>query len=266
MEFAETRPYQPSDDVRLIDWRQTARRGKPFTKRFQEERELPVWLLIDQGSSMRFGSHVAFKSAFAARAAALLAWQAVAGGDRVGGCVLTDEGYSLVQTRRGNKSVLALLQTLVNANTASPPLTPSQPTSGLAGGLQGLRKLTRPGSRVAILSDFTGFDESPGPLINEIEMLSRHHSVSLIQVIDRLELEAPPPGKYALTNGLGRWQIDLSDPNQRAAWGAPCRARSNALATLARSLADAQHLKLFVDAPLENVLAAWRRSPLWTPA
>ena len=84
IEFDEVRAYQPGDDKRNIDWRVTARTGCVYSKVFHEERERPVWLLVDLGASMRFGSRSRFKSVAAARAAALIAWVSHLQGDRVG--------------------------------------------------------------------------------------------------------------------------------------------------------------------------------------
>src|ERR1700735_1742889 len=87
LEIEEVRPYVAGDDPRHIDWRVTARRGRPHTKLFREERERPVWLLVDLGPAMFFGSQLQLKSMAAVRAAALLAWAAALGGDRVGAVV-----------------------------------------------------------------------------------------------------------------------------------------------------------------------------------
>ena len=87
VDFEEFRAYQPGDDIRQIDWRVTARTGRPFTKVFREERERPVIIGIDQCHNMFFGSQVAFKSVVAAEAAAIICWTTVDNGDRVGGVV-----------------------------------------------------------------------------------------------------------------------------------------------------------------------------------
>lgn len=90
VDFEEFRPYQAGDDIRLIDWRVTARTNRPFTKVFREERERPVIVAVDQTHNMYFGSQVAFKSVIAAQAAALFCWLAIDNGDRVGGLVFSD--------------------------------------------------------------------------------------------------------------------------------------------------------------------------------
>ena len=102
LEFEEVRPYAPGDDARRIDWRVTARRGKPHTKLFREERERPVWLLLDLNPGLFFGSKRQLKSALLLRAAALLGWVAVEGGDRLGAVVQEHpDDARLVVSRRG---------------------------------------------------------------------------------------------------------------------------------------------------------------------
>lgn len=275
MEFADSRPYQAGDDVRAIDWRQTARRGKPFTKLFHEERERPVWLLCDLGPSMRFGSRVVFKSVLAARAAALLAWQAAAAGDRVGGgCVQAGEvlagssaanatAYTTLPARRGRAGVLALLDRIADSNvgagasreaeTPRRDLTGTWQPGDLAAALAALGALPRPGGRLVVLSDFAALDAGLPPLADALRALARHQSICLVHVVDRLEVEPPPPGVYAFAGPDGTRRLDLGDPAIRAAWGRPYRARRAALATLAGELPAAQ-LELFTDQPAERVL------------
>jgi uncharacterized protein (DUF58 family) len=272
MEFADSRPYQSGDDVRAIDWRQTARRGKPFTKLFHEERERPVWLLCDLGPSMRFGSRVAFKSVLAARATALLAWQAAATGDRVGGGGLgtlpggpvqaglsgrTATGYAVEPARRGRDGVLALLRRLADADHGV-----AAPTVGdFASALAALGALQRPGGRLIVLSDFAVLDGAAEPLRDALRASARHQSISLVHVVDRLEVVPPPPGRYAFAGLDGTRWLDLADPPTRDAWGAPYRARRTALAKLAGELAATQ-LELFTDQPAERVLVLGSNGPL----
>jgi len=112
VDFEEFRAYQPGDDIRQIDWRVTARTGRPFTKVFREERERPVIIGIDQCHNMFFGSQVAFKSVVAAEAAAIICWTTVDNGDRVGGVVFNDGGNELIKPRRSKRSALRFVDTL----------------------------------------------------------------------------------------------------------------------------------------------------------
>ena len=109
IDFEEFRPYQAGDDIRLIDWRVTARTSKPVTKVFREERERPIILAIDQTHNMYFGSQIAFKSVIAAQAAAVFCWLAIDNGDRVGGLVFSDSRSSLVRPKRSRRSAMHLL-------------------------------------------------------------------------------------------------------------------------------------------------------------
>ena len=113
IDFEEFRPYQAGDDIRLIDWRVTARTGRPFIKVFREERERPVIIAVDQTHNMYFGSRVAFKSVIAAQAAAVFCWLAIDNGDRVGGLVFSDRGVE------------------AGAAQAQPALGPASAQSGL---------------------------------------------------------------------------------------------------------------------------------------
>ncbi len=138
-DFAEVRVYQPGDDVRTIDWRVTARTQTPHTKVFQEEKERPVLILVDQSISMFFGSQVAFKSVIAAEAAALIAWTNLDRGDRVGGIVFTENHHREVRPRRSKHSVLRLLHEihdfnhLLSRQASSAQAIPEQVKPGVAG-------------------------------------------------------------------------------------------------------------------------------------
>ena len=104
--FEEVRRYQPGDEIRHMDWRVTARTGEPHLKLFQEERERPVIFVVDFTASMFFGTRVAFKSVIAARVATLLAWAALARGDRVGSLIFSEHGHQDLRPRGGRSGVL----------------------------------------------------------------------------------------------------------------------------------------------------------------
>lgn len=227
MEFAGVRPYQPGDDVRSLDWRHTARHGRPYTKLFHEERECPVLVLADQGPSMRFGSRVTFKSVAGARAAALLAWAAVEAGDRVGGAVRDALlGLHVVRPEARERGALALARQLAIEPSRGQALAP-----GLLEPLQGLARLARPGTFVAIVSDFCTLDEAAE---QELVRLARHASIALVQVFDALEAEPPPAGLYRVSDGRRDEILDLRTDEARAAYGKPFRDRRARLAAISR--------------------------------
>lgn len=227
MEFAEARPYQPGDDVRSIDWRQTARRGRAYTKLFQEEHERPVQLLVDVGPSMRFGTRVAFKSVVAARAAALLAWMACAAGDRVGGVVCSGATHEEIRAQGQQHGVLHLLRSMADVLATMP----AAEATDMALPLRAMARMLRPGSLVVLLSDFTALNAG---VENEIAALGRRAEVVLAQVYDTFEADAPPPGRYRVSDGSRQLTLDLRANDARAAYANAFAGRCAALQALAQ--------------------------------
>jgi len=194
MEFSEVRAYQPGDDVRAIDWRVTARTGRPHSKLFEEERERPVWLLVDLGASMRFGTRAAFKSVAAARAAALLAWEAHAEGERVGASVAAPGTTALLPPGRTRHQLLHLLDVLA----ASTAVAADAPSETLETQLQAILPRLRAGSRVVLVSDFYGYGEA---LERILRGLAQRCDVTLVHVFDPIESTPPPAGRYRVSDG-----------------------------------------------------------------
>jgi uncharacterized protein (DUF58 family) len=246
MEFSESRPYQSGDDARTLDWRQTARRGRPYTKLFQEEHERPVRLLVDLGASMRFGTRNAFKSVVAARAAALLAWCAVAGGDRLGGIISNGSEIHEVRPQGRHHGVLDLLGWLATASAA-----PALQTLDLALPLRALARTMLPGSRIVVISDFATLDAEAE---YQIVALAGAAELLLLHVYDIFEAQAPPAGRYRLTDGQHSLNLDLRSAAARSEYGAAFAARRAALEQLARR-ARATLLPLATHDDPEKILA-----------
>jgi len=185
MEYAESRPYHPGDDVRALDWRLTARSGKPHTKLFREERERPVFLLLDLRQSMAFATRGVFKSVQAARAGALLAWKAVQGGDRVGGILLGDQTCDELPPARGSVAALRLLKRVVERSAGEPAAGTPQ-SFGVA--TARLRQLVKPGSLVFVCGDFRDLDADAHAALAQI---ARHSDVMLVLCYDAFEAALP---------------------------------------------------------------------------
>src|SRR5512142_1555880 len=132
VDFRESRVYQPGDEIRHMDWRVTARSGKPHTKLFEEEREQGLLLAIDLNAGMRFGTRVRFKSVQAARAAALLAWMAAAAGDRVGALGFGGGINGEVKPAGGRRGVLHVLRALRDWDAAADNAIQEPLSRGLA--------------------------------------------------------------------------------------------------------------------------------------
>jgi len=268
IDFAEVRVYQPGDDIRTIDWRVTARTGKPHTKLFQEEKERPVLLIVDQSKSMFFGSKVTFKSVIAAQAAALVAWTALEGGDRVGGLVFSDTGHREVRPRRTKSSVLRLLheinlfnhqlgknvgkigsaaipgsrefldqaasphslaQSLENIDSHEHPFE----TSGdeghyLTGAVRKIRQVAKHGSTIFLISDFLNYDEDTHIHLNQ---LARHNDIVGLHISDDMERTLPPPDQYTISNGVDRTRINTANRKYRETYSEHFAEHLNSLRT-----------------------------------
>ncbi len=231
MEFAEVRLYQPGDDVRAIDWRVTARRSKPHTKLFQEERERPVLLLCDQGPSMYFGSERAYKRVAAAECTAILAWLGLFMGDRVGGVLFSRDRTEVLRPVRRRRSVMRLLDTLAKLQEPLSTEALDDGTSRLNEALLETRRIAHTGSRIYIISDFLHIDDATPRLLTH---LARHNRVTAIRIVDRFEQELPPPGRYAVGAGGDTLWLDTANPALREAFESRIREHESRLETLFR--------------------------------
>jgi uncharacterized protein (DUF58 family) len=207
MEFDESRPYQPGDDPRNIDWRVTARSTVAYTKLFREERERPVLLVTDLRSNMHFATRGCFKSVNATRAAALLAWAAHHRGDRLGGLIFGDTTHRELRPRLGRQAALRYVHELVNHpdwhGGDQQPMQDEEPP--LTRAMAALRRVAHPGSLVVISSDFIGFSRAAQSYLAGV---ARHNEVLAVFINDPLERELPPPGRYRLVSHDEEMAID----------------------------------------------------------
>ncbi|GAA6133622.1 DUF58 domain-containing protein [Oceaniserpentilla sp. 4NH20-0058] len=213
LDLDQLRQYLPGDDIRSIDWRVTARTQTPHTRVYKEERERPVMIVCDQRTPMFFGSKRSFKSVVAAQCAAIIAWAALDHGDRVGALVLGDQTEKDFRPKQRSQHVLQILQTINQYNHA---LEKHQNiTNTLSNCLNKLHQGVKPGTTIYIISDF--FDLSANDkaaLFN----LKRHNHVVALQVFDALERQMPPPGLYAVTDGLQEGFLDTQNKHSQQAY------------------------------------------------
>jgi uncharacterized protein (DUF58 family) len=247
VDFRESRIYQPGDEIRHMDWRVTARSGKPHTKLFEEEREQGLLLAMDLNPGMRFGTRVRFKSVQAARAAALLAWMASAAGDRVGALGFGGGIAGEVKPAGGRRGVLHVLRALRDWDAAAD--TSAQET--LSRALSRIRRLLRPGMRLVLFSDGFSADAEAAQLLPQI---AGRHDVAFVLLRDALELAPPPPGRYALHLGPARRVLDFGDAAVREAWVERFAASRRRLIELARQHAI-RVVELDAHADLRRALA-----------
>jgi uncharacterized protein (DUF58 family) len=186
MEFAEVREYAPGDDVRTIDWNVTARTGVPHVKKFVEERDLTLLLLIDASGSQHFGSRFLLKRDYAAELAAVLAFSAVVNRDRVGAVLFTDRIESYVAPARGSDHALRIVRDAL-------VVEPAGRGTDLAGALRFAHRVLKRRGIVAVISDFQAPDyERP------LGILRRRHDVIAFHIWDPREREMPDAGLVAL--------------------------------------------------------------------
>ncbi|MCP0914948.1 MULTISPECIES: DUF58 domain-containing protein [Legionella] len=220
MDFAEVRNYQAGDEVRHMEWRVTARTGKPHVKLYQEERERPAIILTDFNDSMYFGTRHAFKSVVAARLAALVAWTAVCEGDRVGGLLFSGGKHDEFPPRGREAGVLPFLAGL-SEYTKEDKTEAKQPRS-LSEALLRLRRVAKPGSILVLISDFYNLDVDSE---QHLSRLRAHNDVLAYHVCDPLELAPPKPQQYAITNGRKELLLDTTVQSVAAAYQQYCEQR-----------------------------------------
>jgi uncharacterized protein (DUF58 family) len=232
VDFDQVRVYQPGDDVRTIDWRVTARTQEPHTKLFHEERERPIFILVEQSQRLFFGSGLAFKSVLAAQVAALIGWAALSHNDRVGGLVFGDNEHHEIKPRRSKMSLLQLLNRLVRANqNLNADIPAGRDTFGLA--LRRAREVLRPGSLAVVLCDERALNDSAE---QQLTLLARHTDLLLLPVSDPLDHALPAAGLLQFSQRSALLELDTHNTELRATYHALGEARQARWQVLAQKL------------------------------
>jgi uncharacterized protein (DUF58 family) len=202
MAFSEVRPYQPGDEIRLIDWNVTARMNEAFVKVFSEERELTVFMLVDVSSSLQFGSRMQSKAEVCAEVTAQIAFSAIANGDRVGALFFTDRIEKLLVPKRGRKHVMRLIAQLMSH-------IPAGTQTNLSMALTALSHAISRRSVVFIVSDFLdqGFED-------KLKVASKKHDIIPVVIEDAFEHAFPSVGLVSFEDAETgeRVLVDTSSP------------------------------------------------------
>ena len=186
MEFAEVREYEPGDEIRSIDWNVTARLGRPYIKRFIEERELTVILMADVSASGHFGTVNQMKSEITAEICALLAYAAIQNNDRVGLLMFTDQIEKFIPPKKGRTHILRVIREVLYNQ-------PGHTGTDLTQALEYLNRLLTRRSIVFILSDFLTEDYA-----KPLRVASKRHDVVAVTITDPRELSLPGVGLIEL--------------------------------------------------------------------
>ena len=226
MEFDEVREYAPGDEIRTIDWNVTARTGRPFVKRYVEERELTVWLMVDLSASGSFGSRTQVKNEVAAELCALLAFSAIKNNDKVGLVVFTDQIELFVAPNKGRSHVLRLIRDLLN-------FTARSKGTNIAQALDYLGRVTHKKGVVFLVSDFIAPDYK-----KPLRIVGWRHDLIAVSVADLREAALPDVGLIELEDAEtgSRVLVDTSSKRVRNQYAELAARRRIELRELFRSL------------------------------
>lgn len=229
IEFDEVREYQPGDEVRTIDWNVTARTGKPFIKKFMEERELTVMLLVDASASGKFGSYRKLKKEFAAELCAVLAFSAIKNNDKVGLIIFTDEVEKYIPPKKGKRHVLRVIREILF-------FEPRHRGTRIDAALEFLSSVNKRRTVSFLVSDFMADHYE-----RALQIANKRHDIIAITIEDPRESELPDIGlievQDAETGDIVL--VDTSYENTRKGF--------HVLAKKSRAERDRQFRKIDVD-------------------
>jgi uncharacterized protein (DUF58 family) len=262
MNFEEVREYQPGDEVRSIDWNVTARMNHPFVKKFVEERELTVMLIVDVSGSGLFGSRAQSKREMAAEIASVLAFSAIRNNDKVGLILFTDDIEKYIPPRKGRKHVLRVIREVLF-------FEPQRRGTNLPGALEFLSRVTPHKSIAVVISDFLEPPAASGtraaaPRVlkrpksavlsddsyTALRQANRRHDVVAVHITDPHELALPALGRLLLEDAETGEMVEVNTGVSAGRTTFAAR-QANAQADLARSFRSARidAIQLRTDEP-----------------
>lgn len=226
MEFDEVREYQPGDEIRTIDWNVTARMGRPFIKRYVEERELTVMLLVDVSASGNFGSIKHLKNEVATEICAILAFSAIKNNDKVGMIMFTDKIEKFIPPKKGPKHVLRVIRELLCTQ-------PTGKGTNISVALEYLNKITHRRTISFVVSDFIANDYA-----HALRIANKKHDMIAITIADPREQELPNVGFIELKDAESAeiLLLDTADALVRKEFGALNNRRRQEQSRLFRSM------------------------------
>lgn len=242
VEFDEVREYQPGDDIRTIDWNVTARTGRPHIKKFIEEREMTVMLVVDASRSCHFATTQELKSKLAAEIAAVLAFSAVKNNDKVGLLIFTEKIEKFIPPRKGLQHVLRVIREVLY-------FKPQGRGTNINQALEFLSKVARRRSVAFMISDF--FDQDIADTLRRgLTIANKRHDVIAITLNDPREFDLPDCGLLELQDAETgkRFSVDTGDRFVRQRYRENALKRAQTREELFRSVGvDAVHI--FTDKP-----------------
>lgn len=243
MQFDEVREYMPGDEIRTIDWNVTARTGRPFIKRFVEEREMTVLFAVDLSASGEFGTVSKLKNELAAEFCAVLAFAAAKNNDKVGLLIFTDRIELFIPPKKGSRHILRLIRELLG-------FTMPKRRTNIPLALDYVAKVLRKRATVFLVSDFIETD-----FRKPLSLLNRRHDVIAVPVRDRVEIAMPAVGLIEVQDAeTGQIMlVDTSSKRFRAQYGDHSSRRFSELKNMLRS-ANVDLIPIATDKPYINDL------------
>lgn len=248
MEFEEVREYQPGDEIRSIDWNVTARMGRPFLKKYVEERELTVMLLLDASASTTFGSVKQRKGELSAELCAVIAFSAIKNNDKVGLIIFTDRIEKYVPPQKGRRHVLRVISEALS-------FEPYGRGTDIASALEYLNRVTIRRTVAFLISDFLASDYE-----RSLQIANRRHDIIALTITDPRELELPNVGILELEDAETgeKIQIDTKVRRVREAFQRLASEKAQQKSRMLRS-ANVDTIDVFTDKPyIEPLLKFFR--------
>ncbi len=247
VEFEEVREYQPGDDIRMIDWNVTARTGRPHIKKFVEEREMTVMLVVDASRSCHFATIQELKSKLAAEIAAVLAFSAIKNNDKVGLAIFTNDIEKFIPPRKGLRHVLRVIREVLY-------FKPQGRTTNIKKALEFLSKVTRRRSVAFIISDFFEANMEK-ELKKDFTIANKRHDVIAITLNDPKEIDLPNCGLLELQDAEtgSRFKVDSSNRLVRERYHEHALKRARAREDLFKSV-GVDAINISTDQPFSHEL------------
>jgi len=251
MEFDEVREYQPGDDIRSIDWNVTARTGFAHIKKYVEERELTVMILVDASASVHFASTNQMKNKLAAEIAAVLAFAAIRNHDKVGLLMFTDEPELFIPPKKGKSHVLRVIREILY-------FKPKAKSTNLPKVLEFLTKVLRRKSTVFVISDFFDSNADYAPMRKSMRIANQHHDLIAITLTDPREIDLPDCALVEVMDAEtgARMVIDTSNEHLRREYHAKAinliKNRSRLFDTI-----GIDHIDISTDVPYTKALVSF---------
>ncbi|MFG1591163.1 DUF58 domain-containing protein [Halobacteriovorax sp. CON-3] len=231
--FEEMDNYRLGDDIRNMNWKLSQKLARPIVKRFTEDKERPVYLVVDQSSTMFFGSNYKMKSVVACELATISYWSVVENQDPIGAFIISNDGHSFIKATKSTKKSMAILNELEVANKKLDINSLSNKVAYVEGALKRLRHEVKQNSLIIFISDFLEFNDEA---YSQLKMLASKHELVIGHIVDQNEEELPAVSNFVISNSKSEISMNSRDQKIRKKYREKWEAHINRLHELCRKL------------------------------